>query len=102
MIWIYFWSVDGVEKETSLESSLLTVMATWNDVEIGNSLFGAVVHQLGKSQIVAKNPASSREETEIDISHDFCLMVMMTWTDDEIGTRTQNSENGMWCAGADQ
>jgi hypothetical protein len=47
---------------------------------------------------VVKNPARSRERTEIDVSHDFCLMVMMTWTDVEIGI--QNVDNGMRCAGA--
>jgi len=40
---------------------------------------------------VVRNPASSREETEIDVSHDFYLMVMMTWTDVEIGI--QNVDN---------
>jgi hypothetical protein len=74
------------------------VMATLTDVEIGNFLFDAAAHSLGKSEIVAKNPASSREETEVDVSHDFCLTVMMTWTEVEMGT--QNIDMGMCCAGA--
>ena len=78
--------------ETSLDSSLLLVMVTLTDVETGNLVFDATAQQLGKSQIEVKNPASSREETEIDVSHDFYLMVMMTWTDVEIGI--QNVDNG--------
>ena len=95
MTWIYFGNVDGVEMKTSLDSSLLTVMVTLNDVEIGSFLFDTAAHQLGKSQLV-KNPARSRE-TEVDLSHDFSLTVIMTWTDVKIGTR--NFDKGMCCAG---
>ena len=35
--WTYFWSVDSVEVETSLDSSLPMVMATLTDVEIRNA-----------------------------------------------------------------
>jgi hypothetical protein len=84
--------------KASLDSSLLTVMMTLNDVEIGNFFFDAAAHYLGNSHVVVKNPAKSREGTEVDLFHYFCLRVMMTWTDVEI--ETQHVDKGMCCAGA--
>ena len=95
MTWIYFWSVHGAETETSLDSSssLLTGLMTLTDVE---TVFDAAVHWLGKNQFVVKNPARSREGVvDVDVSHDFCLRVMMTWTD--VGT--QNFDKVWCCAG---